>query len=338
MGFSFGGMLSGAISGAASGFMMGGGPYGAIAGGVIGGASGGFGGPSSIGGITGSDAGKRAGEGAAAYYDAAFPGTNPWERLGAGNPMGPMSAAGIAAKTSQSNVGKQVAGQRLNVMAQTGAQVKVAQIQAATQRYHTKVGANVAAMGHAENRAPGSFPALATSLHGDATPGHGISTPGGGRLDVLSRQTGAEASMQQVDVARGRLLVEAERVITEKGKAFRSPEIAALASKAVQTFDYGQKDPAAWDKHLSQGWFKIYLAAGVAAHVIERGAEATGKVLGARTRPVGGAGNRFPSKTSVRPRPPSGGEKSAPRGYRPPGPDAATAKSRKYWMKQGWPE
>ena len=39
------------------------------------------------------DSGSKLGQHAKDYYDSAFPGTNPWERLGAGNPSGASSVA-----------------------------------------------------------------------------------------------------------------------------------------------------------------------------------------------------------------------------------------------------
>lgn len=221
--------------------------------------SGMLGGPTSIGGITGPPSGRESGQQAAGYYDEAFPGTNPWERLGAGNPIGALGSAGIAADAATKNVRTQMSQQERTSKRQADASVRVAEINAA--------GASNVANIHA----------------GPA----GVS---------------AAAATSQAASTRARLLIEAEKMLTERGKAFRSPEIAALASRAVSTFGFGMKSEAEWEKHLNDGWFKIYLAAGVAAHTVERGADAVGKVLGARVRGVPArrtGGNRFPTRSSV---------------------------------------
>jgi len=297
MGFNWGGGIAGAISGAASGFMMGG-PYGAAAGGILGGVSGGLG-PTSQGGITG---GRKGGEQAAEYYDAAFPGTNPWERLGAGNPIGQMASAQLASKTQTQNVAKQVGQQAMSVTKQTGAQVKIAKIQAGAFRYQTKVHGRIAAMGHSENRPPGTYAPMATSLTDEPTAPHGISTPGGGRMDVLSRQAGAAAATSQAATSKSGLLIKGYEAETKRGQAFRSPEEGALAVLGTHVYEFGMRDQKKWQVHAKKHFDK-YLAAGVAAHVINKGADAVGKVLGVRQRAVparGSGGNRFPTKTSVR--------------------------------------
>ena len=100
--------------GAGVGFMAGGGLAGASVGYNLGGQVGSALGPSSSGGITGvvPGSGRASGTEARDYYDEAFPGTNPWERLGAGNPMGQMAAAGLSAETARRNVDKQVGTQQ----------------------------------------------------------------------------------------------------------------------------------------------------------------------------------------------------------------------------------
>lgn len=282
MAFSFGGALAGAISGAASGFMMGGGPYGAIAGGVIGGAAGGFGaGPSSIGGITGGKTGSGAAAGVQQreYWDEANPGTNAWERLGSGSAMASVLSAGVQAKTAEKNTALVTNTAKINTAVQTSAAVKVAKIQAA--------GAQAVASTHA-GPAKTAADAAATQA-------------GSGVIGAESGRVTAAASKSQAESARARLLIDAEKMLTERGKAFRSPELAALASRAAQTFTYGMKSSKDWEAHLAKGWWKVYMAAGVAAHTIREGADAVGKVLGSRVRPAGGpaGGKPFPTKTSA---------------------------------------
>lgn len=284
MAFNIGQAITGAISGAASGFMMGG-PYGAMAGGALGGASGGFGigggGPSSIGGITGPGGGAKAGTEARGYYDEAFPGTNPWERLGAGNPIGQIASAGVAGKVAARNMDVQARTATSVANIQAGSAANVATI-------HAGGAANVAKI----SAVPASRSARASERRS------AIESRERPRERKIKGRL-ADSAASQASSNRARLLIEAEKVQMEKGKAFRSPELAALAQRAVQTFDYGAKSTKEWEAHLASGWWKIYLGLGVASHTIREGADAVGKVLGARVRGVSARGNRFPSKTSV---------------------------------------
>ncbi|AXL14831.1 DNA pilot protein [Microviridae sp.] len=59
------------------------------------------------GGAPGPDP-SQLGRDAKSYYDAAFPGTNPWERLGAGNPSSPIAVQKAQAKTQNQVVDKQL--------------------------------------------------------------------------------------------------------------------------------------------------------------------------------------------------------------------------------------
>ena len=77
------------------------------------------------------ESGGSLGQGAKDYYDAAFPGTNPWERLGAGNPQGQVDVAHQQAK--QKN-------KELHTAAQT--QTNVAKIHADAQVQSAQIAAN----------------------------------------------------------------------------------------------------------------------------------------------------------------------------------------------------
>ncbi len=325
MGFSFGQAITGAISGAASGFMMGGGnPLGAVAGGVLGGAAGGFGiggGPSSVGGITGPGGGSQAGTSAREYYDEAFPGTNPWERLGAGNPIGALGSAAINAQTAKRNVDVQTRAQTQNVVTQASAGVRIAQINAAS-------AGNVAGIQGATGR-----DVAATSA---AAPGR-VATTGEGKLEV---------ERGHLYVARKELVVKQDQVKINKqlqrlkslemdiktAEMAKNPAIAAVRAQAVKIFESGIRDQEKITNQLVKN-YPALLGLGTVAEIGSWVAHVVGGSFGAKVRGVA-----LPKKTSLRggkpprPKPPGGGEKSAPSGYRPPGPDAATQRSREYWM------
>ena len=76
------------------------------------------------------ESGGSLGQGAKDYYDAAFPGTNPWERLGAGNPQGQVEVAHQQQK--QKNKELHTASQTQTNVAKihAQAQVKAAEISA----------------------------------------------------------------------------------------------------------------------------------------------------------------------------------------------------------------
>lgn len=197
--------VSGAISGGVSGFMMGGGPASALAGAALGGASGALaGGPSATGGITGLGQGQGASSGreARSYYDEAFPGTNPWERLGAGNPMGSVMAAGISAAGQKRNVDTQVGSARKLMNTQTKSAQKVAGIQA---RAATGVAATHAAASRYQTRTVGAAQA--------AQIGRGYAA--GDQDELHSRILGEPPTSIRPQlgpsVERGKLLIEGER-------------------------------------------------------------------------------------------------------------------------------
>ena len=76
------------------------------------------------------ESGGSLGQGAKDYYDAAFPGTNPWERLGAGNPQGQVDVAHQQAKQKNKELHTASQTQLKTAQIHANAQVKSAQISA----------------------------------------------------------------------------------------------------------------------------------------------------------------------------------------------------------------
>ena len=87
----------------------------------------------------GADSGQRLGARANAYYDEAFPGTNPWERLGAGNPSGQTSVANQQIKQRNKDAKLQASVQTQ----QQRTQKEVAQIQAQAHIESARISAGV---------------------------------------------------------------------------------------------------------------------------------------------------------------------------------------------------
>lgn len=284
-----------AIGGAAQGFAVGG-PYAAIAGGVAGAASSYFGGPSSAGGINATNiqgSGQRTGVEAREYYDEAFPGTNPWERLGAGNPMGNIVSAGVAARTQERNVNVQTKTQKQIVGQQVMSQNRVAQIQAGAHVQSSAYAARAQALGHAQGQPPGAAKAYMDSVITGSDPG--ITTPGAARVQAEAATRTSLANELNSQVNRHALALKRLEVDFKIGHALKSPEIAALADMAVKSFKEGRSRTDI-NADLKKHYDKLR-AAGAAAHVISGVSDVVNKALGSVR------GVKIPKKTSVRVQP-----------------------------------
>lgn len=294
MGFNIGSAISGAISGAASGFLMGG-PYGAVAGGVLGGAAGGFGvgggGPSSIGGITGPGGGAKAGVEARGYYDEAFPGTNPWERLGAGNPIGQIASAGVAAKVAARNTD-----------VQTRSAAGIAVTQAAAHTNAAAIAGRASAVQTATNYPSGNAKALGDYVvTGKGSPGPVVMAQGAKQREATVAERGATS--KEMEAKSGRMnawtnknlaKIKSGELTLAKGRAFGTPGQAKLGALASQAFDIGmsQSEFIRWMSNNP----KTLAAIGVA----EKFGSAASKMLSG----IFGRGSlkvkKFPKRTSIR--------------------------------------
>lgn len=96
--------------------------------------------------------GAELGTDAAAYYSTAFPGTNPWERLGAGNPAGAVETSQIAAKQQQRGIEAQLFMQQREL----NTRKDVAEKQAKTGRFTAILGG----LGKLATSLPGSYATL----------------------------------------------------------------------------------------------------------------------------------------------------------------------------------
>lgn len=239
-------------------------PFGTMLGSVAGGLQGAgqissfFGGPSSLGGITGGA--ERGGE-ARDYYDQAFPGTNPWERLGAGNPMGQLGAAEIGAKA-----------QKHNVSVQARTQENVAKIQAAGAANVANIH-NVPALrqaGAAESQAAtaGYQAAIAkTRAHSD-------------RMNAITNQK--------------LLAIKRETLEAHIGHSLRDPGTAKLASVAYNAWRIGMSQQT-FVRWMNDNPKKM-TALGVSVSVGRGAAQMLSGIFGRGSLKV----KKFPSRTSVR--------------------------------------
>ncbi len=280
MGFSIGGMISGAMSGAMAGSSAG--PYGAIAGGIAGGAAGGFGvggyggGPTSVGGISGLG-GRGAGQEASKYYDEAFPGTNPWERLGAGNPMGGMISSAIQARTAERNVGHQMATSKANVATQTSAAVQVA-----------KIHGRAAGVSAAQTQDPGAEKRYGDYIAENVDPK--VTAPSAQMRGAGAQEQTAKANELNSWTNQKMADLKSRQLDIETGKAFHNPATARLAAVATHAFDIGMEQTT-FVKWMRDNPKKL-----AAMGVTVAATKELGSVLGS----IFGRVKMIPKKTSVR--------------------------------------
>lgn len=83
---------------------------------------------------------KKSGAAAAAYYDQAFPGTNPWERLGSGNPSGQLSVADKNIKNQKEMQAKELKTRENIASIQANTQLQTAEIAAQAPNRMASVG------------------------------------------------------------------------------------------------------------------------------------------------------------------------------------------------------
>ncbi len=287
----------GAMSGASAGATTG--PWGALAGGVIGGLAGAFG-PSSAGGITGQ--GGEMGEGARDYYDQAFPGTNAWERLGAGNPMGAMGAASVSSKAQTQNTKRTMATSVANVAAQTLAQrdttkltadahVKAAAMTARASAYATGAGYDPA------DQAAG----MRAVVDGPGSPGYAAPTSiSAARTTAAAHSTTAQAATLDSWSRDKMVHMKSRELDIMAGHHFKDPATARMAALAAKAHDIGMEQSTflAWIRDNP----KKLLAMGVAVRAGGALTEILGQIFG-RLKVSNNPGRRagIPKTTSVAP-------------------------------------
>lgn len=258
------------LASAAVGGFLGGVP-GAFAGYAVGSSLGG--GPSSVGGITGPGTGAATGVEAREYYDEAFPGTNPWERLGAGNPMGAIMSAGIQAETSRKNVKDQVRSQQTIAGIQAGAQLSASNIQA-------KAATDVATI-HA-----GPAGRQATTAEGGLVVQRG-------KLDVERRHV--TVAEDQVKINKHLQRLKSLEVDIKTGEMAKDPATAALRAEAAKMFQAGLREKEIHEKLLKE--YPALLGLGTAKEVGEFISKLISGAFGSLVR-----GRSMPKKTSVGPK------------------------------------
>lgn len=280
------------------------GPWGAAAGGVIGGLSGAFS-PSSVGGITGQ--GGELGEEARKYYDQAFPGTNPWERLGSGNPMGQMGSAGLTAKAQQQNVRTQSNTALANTAKQTTTAKETTEITAGA---HVKVGlatARASAAATAAHLNPEDQANLMRAVT-DGPDAIGYRAPtsissfretaGAATLASKSGERQATVGETQVKINKQLQRLVSVKMDIETAHMAGDPATAALRAMAVKVFESGIRDNDEIAKQLIDQ-FPALLGLGTIGEIGTWISKVIGGAVGTKLR--GGKGKRkIPKKTSVR--------------------------------------
>ncbi len=216
-----------------------GGYYGGVPGALAGASI--AGGPSSTGGITGVRPGQGAESGreARGYYDEAFPGTNPWERLGAGNPMGAAMSAGVAAKTAERNVDKQTQTQKQLVAAQSASQQTVAGIQANAQLTASARQARAAGAATGMNLPPDQRDNLMTKVESGVSAAPATTAPGVMQRGAASKEMEAKAAELNSWTNVHQADLKSRALDIETGARFKNPATAKLAAIATHAFDIG---------------------------------------------------------------------------------------------------
>lgn len=196
----------------------------------LGAAIGGAGGPQTP---SGSEMGQRAKD----YYDSAFPGTNPWERLGTSAPGGAIEVARESSRV-----------QRSNVKRQTDTSFRVAKMQARSAAVTAS-----AHLGPNAIKAAGDYAAHGTDprLKGKSP----------AQIQAGASQIQAKTGREKLGIERELLALRQKIFRMDVGKAFNNPATATL--RAITTRAWEQSiDRADLDRAL-QDHYQSLLAGGV---------------------------------------------------------------------------
>lgn len=254
-------------------------------------------------------------EGAAAnaYLANAYPGTNPWERLGSSSPTGPLE---IARKNVQT--------QRRNVSLQTRTLEKNTKLQTRTQSRVADVHGRAAAVTAAAQYGPGAVSELGdyvtTGKHPNIA-GHSVQ-----QRDSFTRQA-------MKDIAGGKLDLERAALDLKIGVETRDPATAALMRLAVTTWREAGQNVSA-DEWIADHMNELRILGGAKEAIAGLGTLLRGfmgrvKILGGRG--AKGGPMSAPGKV-IPPQPKSTGKRKFKGNYAPDTPEnrAFNARLRKH--------
>ncbi len=267
LGQAYGGPIGGAIGGSLGSAVTSNAPAigGAIGQGLAGTISSGDDGGLTKPAPTGAQQGKEA----RAYYDEAFPGTNPWERLGPSAPMGRIASTAMTADNQN----------RMNRRTLTSQQ-NINSNQVAQQRYQTQVSGRAAAVSAAAQWG-GQYTKQLSDLitKGKMDP----SDPGLPTQSATERV--AQASADQADVAKRRVTVDEQRVkFQQEASRIKSAKDLGNIAQAVEmgqrlkNWRMGMQD-SSWDKFM-RNHIDTLKSVGVGLPILSAMAKAAGFALG----------------------------------------------------------
>lgn len=254
-------------------------------------------GPRAAGGITsGVDAGTFARE----YYDTAFPGTNPWERLGTSQPGGQIAVAEKQAKQQAQNVKSQTDAQKTNAMLQATTSTSNTVLQTDTQKRLAEIKAGETAV--QAGVASGSLDKVDRLRDFILTGNSGVT--GRTEAQIDKGRMADSAQMQAMAAELNSWTKDFESKLRSKeldfktGQAFGGPAEAALAAIATKAFQNGmlQKDfDILVRKHIGK-----FATGGAALHYASAASKIVANVFGQfRMKGAGAAGRGSPMQTSV---------------------------------------
>lgn len=163
--------------------------------------------------------GAQLGQSARDYYGAAFPGTNPWEQLGAGNPIGATTAAATQDKIARRQTGtaRDISSKQIDAQLRMKAQ-------------------DSRAKGHEIGLSYGD-PSAGTAIGREIETGK----PTGPYRGQSARFTGTKAQIDAVEVQSQLKDIRNEEVKAKIASTFgNSPAEAALAAVVYKVFREGQ--------------------------------------------------------------------------------------------------
>jgi len=206
--------------------------FGGAAGGAFGGAVGTALAGSSAQGLTVPKTGGAQGVQAREYYNEAFPGTNPWERLGAGNPIGQAMTAQV-----QDNSSKRMARTQSSVAtSQQTTQKSIAANQVAVQQSNAQIQGRAAAVAHADKIGSANVVPAGNWIATGETAGGAGPGPGVGFRGVAAQEKQAEAAWENAATKHQEMWIKKELATAHIGKEFSSLTDAAAAAIRARAF------------------------------------------------------------------------------------------------------
>ena len=242
---------------------------------------------STLGQLTEPDPERRTGAemgmDAKAYYDAAFPGTNPWERLGAGNPAGQASIADQQVKnqkkiaddmrqnerrnmdasleTQRRNVDEQMATSQRNIDEQNATSIANVETQTEAQKEVARIKGRADVLKTAARFGPNRIREMGQYVQGMGEAPQMDRRDSADWLTASANWTGAQAAKVRAQVDKAREIWQRAESQGRLGAMFPDVQSAMSAEVKRQAWDASRKDKT-WVRWLEKNsdWIR---AAGI---------------------------------------------------------------------------